>query len=400
MISRNRERAPLATTAETSRRRFGPWPWYLSAADLVGLDVDVVDDIAGDLIEECAAVSGPRSLLQRAWCAGQVLRSLPHLALGTLRRGQRRARLRLLAAMCTLLAAATSLLVAIQLHVGPPASIAADRGFDANGIVINNFRAVQMPIRALDARGRTVSKAPIHYELFGGDAMTISPSGAASCVRRGEAVVRASVDDVTSLVTVHCRPVSSIYATPTRFDFVQGDAPQSLQVQALDERAVTIGPLRGSVGIANPDVAALDHGLVAPRGVGSTRLTVAIGDARVNLSVVVHEIVTRFDKLTAKQRNVAMPLRLAPGDTLHLPAPAGTIWVKWLPRDGTSSHPALTAEGSGYCHMDSEAFVRWLPQREYGAYCYLSDGAGIRVARSTGGPPLMSGALLLEVRSR
>jgi hypothetical protein len=55
-------------SAAASVRRFGPWPWYLDAANVIGLDVDVVGDIAGDLVEECAGLSGPAGIVRRAWC--------------------------------------------------------------------------------------------------------------------------------------------------------------------------------------------------------------------------------------------------------------------------------------------------------------------------------------------
>jgi hypothetical protein len=92
-----------------------------------------------------------------------------------------------------------------------------------------------------------VTDAAIRYERFGGDAVQVTPSGAASCLSRGDAVVRASVGEVTSLVTVHCRPVWKIYATPARFDFLTGDAPQAIRVEAVDERAV-LGRVKRGVG--------------------------------------------------------------------------------------------------------------------------------------------------------
>ena len=401
MISRKlgRLERPAVSAAAASVRRFGPWPWYLTAADSIGLDVDVVDDIAGDLVEECAGLSGPSGIMTRAWCVSQALRALPYLTISTLRRGQPRARLRLFGALGTLLVAAASVVAAPQFLVGPPALITADRGFVANDIVINNVDGVQMPIRALDAHGHTVTKAVIRYERVSGDQIDILQSGAVSCYTRGDAVVRASLDDLASLVTVHCRPVTGIHTT-ARYDFLPGDPPQVLRVETLGTDGKVVKDLRGSVRVMDTSVATLRRSLLTPRANGSTRLTISVGNARVDATVVVHEIVDRFDQLTPTQRNVAMPLRLALGDTLHLAVPAGTIWVKWKSRDGGATHPAITAEGSGYCHMDSEAFIRWLPVGEYGAYCYVSDGARIRVARSSAGEAVLTGALLLERMSR
>jgi hypothetical protein len=189
-------------------RRAGPWRWYLSAAHFVGFDVGVVDDIAGDLAEACAGVAGPRAILKFVWCAGQVVRAVPYLAVDTLRRGQPGARLRLLAAAGTLALAGTSIVAAVQLHIGPPARIDADRGFDAHDIVINNVKPTQMPIRALDARGHTVPNVGIRYERVSGDDIVLSHTGAISCGEHGDAVIRVA-RPYQSLITAH-RPVETI----------------------------------------------------------------------------------------------------------------------------------------------------------------------------------------------
>jgi hypothetical protein len=399
MISRRPGRVQRPMVSAASGRRFGPWPWYLDAADFIGLDAAVVDDIAGDLVEECAGLSGTTGIIRRAWCVGQVLRALPYLAIDTLRRGQPRARLRLLGVMGALLITAAFVVAVPRLRVGPPARIAADRGFDANDIVINDWNFVQLPIGALDAHGHRVTKVGIRYERVSGDHIDVSRSGAVACHERDDAVVRASLNDLSSLVTVHCRPVTQIHTTAWH-DFLPGDPPQFLLVEAIGGDGKVVKELRGSVRVVDTSVATLHRGLLTPHGVGSTRLAIAIGDAYVNIAVNVHEIVDRFDNLAPTQRNVAMRLRLARGDTLHLPVPAGAMWVKWMARGGAATHPSITAEGPGYCHMDSEAFIRWLPAGEYGAYCYVGDGTRIRVSRSGAGDSVLTGALLLERVSR
>lgn len=262
MITPRQGQVERPVVAAANVRRFGPWPWYLDAADFIGLDVDVVDDIAGDLVEECAGLSGLSGIVRRAWSVGQAFRALPHLAISTLRRGHPRARLRLLGAMGVLLSAATSIVAAIQIHVGPPALIAADRGFDANDIVINNVYTVQMPIRALDARGHTVTNAGIHYERVSGDEIDISQSGAVSCLTRGDAVVRASFNELASLVTLHCRPVTRIQTTTVRYDFLSGDQPRTFRAEAIGADGHAVKELRGSVRVGDTSVATLHGSLI------------------------------------------------------------------------------------------------------------------------------------------
>jgi hypothetical protein len=75
--------------------------------------------------------------------------------------------------------------------------------------------------------------------------------------------------------------------------------------------------------------------------------------------------------------------------------------AKWLSHGGVSTHPDITTEEPGYCRVGSEAFIRWLPPGEYGAYCYLGEGTRIRVVWSGGADAApITGALLLERLSR
>jgi hypothetical protein len=388
----------LPTAYRQSECRLGAWRWYLSAAHFVGFDVGIVDEIAGDVIEGRAGLATSPAIVTFVWCAGQAVRAIPYLAMDTLRRGPRQARLRLVAAVSALALAAAAVVTAVQLHIGPPARIEADRGFDTNDIVINNVKAMQMPIRALDARGHAVPNAGIRYERLDGDDIVVSQNGAISCRDRGDAVIRASLNDISSRITVHCRPVTQI-RTQGWHDFLPGDGPHVVRVAVLDGDGKPVKELRGSVRVADTSIATLHRGFLTPHKTGTSRLTITIGNARTTVTIAVHEMVSRFDNLAPTQRSVAMRLRLAPGDTLHLPAPVGTVWVKWLSRDGSARHPELTAEGSGYCHNFNDALSEF-PRDEYGAYCELADGARIRVARPGKTGPALTGALLVDVLSR
>ncbi|MEP6495251.1 MAG: hypothetical protein ABJF01_21370 [bacterium] len=136
-------------------------------------------------------------------------------------------------------------------------------------------------------------------------------------------VVRAALASVASLVTVHCRPVTRIQTTWGN-DFLSGDSPRRLPVDAIGEDGKVVTQLRGSVRVVDSNVATLERGLLTPRASGASPLVISIGDARVKVAVVVHELVERFDNLTPAQRHVAIPLRLALRDTLHFLVPAGT----------------------------------------------------------------------------
>ncbi|HEY4129593.1 MAG TPA: hypothetical protein VGM50_03205 [Gemmatimonadaceae bacterium] len=387
--------APNALPVEHARR-FGPWPWYLTAAHFVGLDVDLVEEIAGDLFEECTARTAQRGgVLARLWCLTELARSVPYLALSTLRRGHPRARLRLVATMCAMLLAATAVVAAMHMRDGPPVRILADRADDGNGIVINNVKPVRLPIHVLDARGHTLEALGVHYEWVGGDHIDISPTGVLTCHARGDATVRASLADVVSVVTVRCRPVVGIRHT-SWIDFLPGDPPKMLAFEAVDAAGQVVTQLRGSIRIADTAVASLNQSTLTPRGVGTSSVTIGIGDKRVRAAVIVHELVKRFDNLRSDQRNVAIVMSVARGDTVEYPIPTGTMWVKWLPRGATTTPPTITMQGPGFCQDGQASLTLWLPVDEYGKYCYVGAGTRIRVAHGKSGPATLTGALMIE----
>ncbi len=386
---------PQAVPSPDRARRFGPLPWYVASADFIGLDVDLVDQLIGDLVEECAQHTGRARIFARAWCLGQLVRSLPYLALSTLRRGNPRARLRLTASISIVLLAIAAGAAAMQLRDGPPARLLPDRAQEGDGIVINNILPVAMPMRVVDARGHTLDVHTVRYERVAGDQMTISQAGVLTCVSKGDATVRASLADLVSLINVHCRPVTEIDAS-SWMDFVPGDAPRAIPFVAIGVDNQAVGDLRGSMQIADSSIARLTNSTVTPRAIGTTMLTVTIGDKRTHIAVVVHEPVTRLDNLTPTQRNVAIMIGMPPHSRVEFPAPRGTMWVKYLPRDGGLTPPTIHFEGPGFCLDGDASRAHWLPTDEYGAYCFAGAGARIVVSRAESGTNSLRGALLIE----
>ena len=101
------------------------------------------------------------------------------------------------------------------------------------------FAAVRHNRHACTRRG-----VAIRYERVSGDDIALSSNGKISCRERGDAVVRASIADIKSLI--------------------DGDG------QIVEE-------LRGSARMSNTSVATLRRGLLTRHKVGASRLTISIG---------------------------------------------------------------------------------------------------------------------------
>ena len=114
------------------------------------------------------------------------------------------------------------------------------------------------------------------------------------------------------------------------------------------------------------------------------------------MNIIVHELVRSLTSLREDQRNVAVPVRLREGDTVHWALPRGAFWLKYLPRRANETPPTITAEGNILCSAGDGIHVYRMPLEEYGKYCLAKEGAGVLVAHGANGIPVVEGNLLIQ----
>jgi hypothetical protein len=157
--------------------------------------------------------------------------------------------------------------------------------------------------------------------------------------------------------------------------------------------------LRGAVRVMDDRVAGLDGASVRPRGSGQTLVIVEVGEQQAKIAVVVHALVPSFDGLRDDQREVARPVRLARGDTVHWPLPGGSYWLKYQPRRTGDAPPSITVEGEIGCWPGGDGRrTHRLPLGEYGTYCMVQRGgtASVMLAHGIGGAEWVEGTLAIE----
>ncbi len=317
----------------------------LSAAErlwiALGAHPDFVESVFGDLTEEFASrASDSGRMVARVWYVREAMRSVPHLLWSGMRYGTRQQRLRIasLFAGVTTLAALT--MMAIALRNGPPARLVAG---NANAVVVNNQRPMQLPLRVLDAAGRSLDSSRVVYKWLSGATASVSENGVVTCSERGDAMVRASLKGLTTNVRVHCRPVRGVRA-PWMLELVVGDAPADIPFEAVDMDGERETMLTGRLSVSDSSVATLtDQRLVARRG-GSTSLKILIGDKREDMSVHVFAPARSPERMTSGQ-HLAIPVRLASGETRRWQiAPAHELYYIAIRPDrdgGTPPHLAI-----------------------------------------------------------
>ena len=363
----------------------------------IGIDSDLIEAAVGDLTEEFADRAerdGVRAA--RVWYVREVVRSMPHVILTALRQGGPRARIRLVACLATVLLPFVLTAAMVVLRDGPPFRLAAGIANASEGLVVNTMRPIQLPIHAFDRRGHLLESRDVRYRWTSGAPMVISPDGVVSCTQRGDAVVTASLGAITTNLDLRCRPVTEVRAS-SWVDFMAGDPARDLPFVAIGVDGLPVTQLRGTARITDSSVATLAGTTIRPRAIGQTTVVVDVGDRKALMSVIVHEQVASFVGLRPDQRFVAVPVRVAQGDTVHWTLPPGVFWLKYLPRNPGDAPPTITVAGTISCSRGDGLHAFRTLLDAYVVYCLVHpSGATVEVAHGRLGARVVEGSLALQ----
>jgi hypothetical protein len=266
----------------------------------------------------------------------------------------------------------------------------------SDGIVLNTMKPVQLQMRAFDKRGRSVASSDVRYRWVSGAPIAISPEGVVSCAERGNAIVSASLGAITTKVDLRCRPVTEVRAS-SWVDLMMGDAPRDLPFVAIGVDGLPVMQLRGEARVIDSSVATLKGTTITPRAIGQTAVVVDVGDRNAMMHVIVYERVASFVGLRPEQRAVAVPVRLAQGDTVHWTLPVGTFWIKYLPRHPSDAPPTISLSGTVNCSAGNGLSTHRVPLEVYAVYCLVRPGgATVDVAHGRVGAQIVEGSLALQ----
>ncbi|HEU4565169.1 MAG TPA: permease prefix domain 2-containing transporter [Gemmatimonadaceae bacterium] len=384
--------APRATPSPAPRQASPPAEALLRA---IGAEPAFAEAVLGDLAEEYALrASRDGEAAARWWYAREALRSTPHLIRSAARHA-RRHRPALVAAWLAggALAAALVLLALFGGH-GPPAQLVVGTGDDAEGVVLNHLRPVQLPARVLDAKGHPLERTGVHYQWTSGAPVSVSASGVVTCTQHGDATVRASLGPLATHVLVRCRPVREVRATVWN-DFVLGDPARELPVDfvGVDGHPVTL--LSARVRISDSTIATLEGLRIRPLSPGRTHVEVSVGDRGTSGAVRVFAPVRSLAALRPDQRLVAAPVRLARGDSIRWPLPVGLFNLVFLP-DPTANLAASRAAPT--LRVDGPVMCMPAPgPRVYNSHCLArGPGATVTAAHPGRGAREIVGRLAIE----
>ena len=227
-------------------------------------------------------------------------------------------------------------------QIGRPVRITAGV---ADTVIVNNIRPVRLPVQVLDAAGRLLPDSAVRYTWVSGEAMAISAFGIVVCSRRSDAVIRATLPHVSSLIAVRCRPVAAV-RFPGALEVVIGDTAQAIPFTAYgpDNRPVDL--IAARVWVRDSGVLALDGIRVRGRTWGTTLISITIGDHGATSGVRVYAPAATLDGLRTQRKLIAVPVSLARGDMRRWSLPAGGWILSMLPPQDEAVGLKLRVEGA------------------------------------------------------
>lgn len=356
-----------ALSLHAAERRLASRPLLERLLASIGADPRIVESVLGDLEEERAERAARDGAARaRLWHLREASRSMPWLLSSGLRRAGWRGRDIAAASGGMLALLATAVAMLLLTMAGAPAQL-LPLGDNGDGILVNNVTPVRLPVRVLDARGHVLPDTAVRYRWAGGLPVLVTPRGVIKCDQRGDAIVRATLGDVATDLSVRCRPVLAVLGA-SHISLIVGRGSAHLPFVALDPAGRIEKQLRGEITVANSEVAGTlpgvdGHRLVRARSMGTTRVEVKIGDRSTDLFVDAY-------------RRATTPTGIAPGDQVAVPVtiqPGTLRWwrlspsrqlyrVKMLADGDPQRAPMLSIYGANCVEAGPQAFLCAAPR--------------------------------------
>ena len=252
---------------------------------------------------------------------------------------------------------------------GPPTQLVVGT---ADTVLVNSRRPVTLPVRLLDAKGRELRAQNVRFEQIAGEHVPLTSDGRVTCPTRGDAVLRASVLDLTSEFIVLCRPVKGfrLVADPDP-PLVVGEPPRDLALGAVGVDDLPVNLLAGTATVQDSTIAGLRGLTIIPRHAGNTDIFVDIGDCVYSMFIEVAESVRSSLDLERRDQLFTVPsLRLVAGEIRTWPVPRGEYQL-WL-------HTAANAERQLVLGGASMNCANWSgAEQKY--HCLAFDNAAVIV---------------------
>ena len=207
-------------------------------------------------------------------------------------------------------------------------------------VVVNSRQAVALDVRLVSASGQTRPARNVDLKLLRGD-LDLVGNEAVRCSVAGDAALTVSRGDVSTTITVLCRPIAG-FRVPRVMHLTVGGRPVPLEVGAVGENREPVALVAGRLSVRDSLVATVNDGLVYPKGRGATTIEVEAGDCAMSILIEVVEPAQNASDLLPHQY-FAESLSVSPGEIRNWRLPAGRYEIRLLDDEGAPENLRLAS---------------------------------------------------------
>jgi hypothetical protein len=235
--------------------------------------------------------------------------------------------------------------------------------------VIVNIRApVPLAVRLVDASGVEHLAKGVRYQLIAGGDVELDDNGRVTCDHRGDAEVAATYGDLSTRLTVLCRPIKG-FRMPRELRLTIGAPPARLDVGAMGVDGKPVDAIAGTASVRDSQVVTLVDGYLHARARGTTMVDVEAGGCAVAIPVEVVESSRTSDGLLPHEQ-YAESLSMAAGELRSWRLAPGKYEISLFGDDGAPADLRLASY-----QMNCAA----LPRTEQQYWCIAKDRASVIV---------------------
>jgi hypothetical protein len=208
-------------------------------------------------------------------------------------------------------------------------------------IIVNDYGPIPLPVRAVDAEGHPIQQAPIRYERTSGDDLPVSSAGVVTCARRGDLAVHAVLGSLSKSFVVRCRPIARLMISGP-VQFVLGDSalsqPIEVPLAAYDSNGRPVTMLAGFLKVLRTPIATARGSMLIPDSQGVTLLKAWAGHEAAVTGLHIYKRVDlatldTLRRVDGYHRQIAVPIRVRPGEELRLALPHGEWMITTFAAD-------------------------------------------------------------------
>ena len=241
-------------------------------------------------------------------------------------------------------------------------------GGRSDTVIVNSRGSVSLPVRVVDVNGVERRARGVRYRLIPGGDLELADGGRVTCDRPGDAEVEAMYRDLSTRLTVLCRPIEG-FRIGRVLRLTIGGPPAPLDVEAYGVDRSPVDLVAGTASVRDSQVAALIDGYVHARARGVTTVDVEAGDCGTSIPVEVFESSRTSDGLLPYEQ-YAESLSMAAGELRSWRLPSGRYEIRLLGDGGAPADLRLASH---------QMNCATLPRTEQQYSCIASDRASVIV---------------------